>query len=333
VPANLSPDYHRAEERFRAARSAQEKIAALEEMLRVIPKHKGTEGLQGDLKARLAKLRKEPERKGARGGFSHAIPREGAGQVALIGPPNAGKSSLVAALTHARPEVADYPFTTREPVPGMMPFEDIAFQLVDLPPVSSDHVEPWVFDIARGADLLWLVVDGASAPDGLDEVRSLLATRGIVAVPASRDTAPPHGDGSLSYAAVRKRALLVLTGADRPEVADLFVLVDDMLAHEWPLVVVSSVTGLRLDAFKRRTFEAFDIVRIYTKQPGKPADRGAPYALPRGSTVADLATRIHKDLAGHMKFARIWGASAFEGQSVHGEHVLAEGDVVEIHAG
>lgn len=133
--------------------------------------------------------------------------------------------------------------------------------------------------------------------------------------------------------AVRKRALLVLTGADRSDVADVLDLVDDMLEHLWPFVAVSSVTGLGLDTLRRRTFEAFDLVRIYTKQPGKPADRSAPYALPRGSTVADLAARIHKDLADHMKFARVWGPSAFEGQSVHGEHVLAEGDVVEIHAG
>ena len=134
MPANLSPEYHRAEQLFRAARSADEKIAALEEMLRVIPKHKGTEGLQGDLRARLAKFRKESSKKGARAGFSHAVTREGAGQVALLGPPNGGKSSLVATLTHASPEVAEYPFTTREATPGMMPFEDIAVQLIDLPP-------------------------------------------------------------------------------------------------------------------------------------------------------------------------------------------------------
>ncbi|MCX6553014.1 MAG: 50S ribosome-binding GTPase, partial [Acidobacteria bacterium] len=123
MPANLSPEYHRAEERLRGARSPDEKIAALEEMLRVIPKHKGTDHMQADLKGRIAKLRKEIGKKGGKGGFTFIVPREGAGQVAIAGPPNSGKSSLVRALTRATPAVGSYPFTTREPVPGMMPFE------------------------------------------------------------------------------------------------------------------------------------------------------------------------------------------------------------------
>ena len=124
MPANLSPDYLAAEQDYRAARTASEKIAALERMLATIPKHKGTEKLQADLKRRISQTRKDAQKKGA----SHSTPfylieREGAGQVALIGPPNSGKSLLVRAVTHAEPEVADYPFTTRFPTPGMMAFE------------------------------------------------------------------------------------------------------------------------------------------------------------------------------------------------------------------
>jgi hypothetical protein len=327
MPANLTPDYHRAEERFRAAKTTEEKIAALEEMLRVIPKHKGTDGLQGDLKARLAKLRKEPPRKGAKASHSHTIPREGAGQVALLGPPNSGKSALVTALTKAAPAVADYPFTTREATPGMMRFEDVAFQLVDLPPVSAQHVEPWVFDLVRAADLVWLVLDGASALEGLDEVRAQLTSHHIALQPAGRPrvTADPE-------ARFECRALFVFTGIDKPGVADAIGVMDELLERRWPIAAVSSVSGVALDDLRRRTFEALDIIRVYTKEPGKPADRSAPFTLPRGSTVADLATRIHKDLAASMKFARVWGPSAFDGATVHSEHVLAEGDVVEIHS-
>src|SRR5512136_2363538 len=179
MPANLSPEYHRAEERLRAAKSANEKIAALEDMLRVIPKHKGTDHMQADLKSRIAKLRKEGDKKGGKAGFSYIIPREGAGQVALAGPPNSGKSSLVRALTRATPAVGDYPFTTREPSPGMMPFEDIAFQLIDLPPLSEQHVETWVFDLIRYADLVWVVVDGERALEGFDEARRVLEARNV----------------------------------------------------------------------------------------------------------------------------------------------------------
>jgi uncharacterized protein len=82
---------------------------------------------------------------------------------------------------------------------------------------------------------------------------------------------------------------------------------------------------------EQATFDAFEIIRVYTKQPGKPWDGSAPFALPKGATIGDLAERIHKDLLGTMKFARVWGRSAFDGQSVQKEHVLAEGDVVEIH--
>ncbi len=324
MPANLSPEYHRAEERLRAAKAVGEKIDALEEMLRVIPKHKGTDHMQADLKSRIAKLRKEGGKKGGKGGFSYIIPREGAGQVALAGPPNTGKSSLLRALTHATPAVGDFPFTTREPGPGMMPFEDIAFQLVDLPPLSEQHAESWVFDLIRYADLVWAVLDGERAIEGFDECRRVLEARNIGLYPAG--TSPRY-----DTAAVQKKALVVLTGLDVAGVAETIPVVEELLENRWRVIGVSSVNGAGLAGLARRTFEAFEILRVYTKQPGKPRDQSAPFALPRGATVGDLAERIHKDLTKTMTFARVWGASAFDGQSVQKDHVLAEGDTVEIH--
>jgi ribosome-interacting GTPase 1 len=326
MPANLNPEFHRAEERLRTARSPEEKIAALEEMLRVIPKHKGTDHMQADLKSRIAKLRKESSRKGGKSGFSYIIPREGAGQVAIVGPPNTGKSSLVRALTRATPAVGDYPFTTREPVPGMMPFEDIAFQLIDLPPVSEQHAEAWVFDLIRHADLLWIVVDGDRAIEGIDEARRVLEKRNVGVFPAG--TTP-----SYLTAAVQKNAMVVVTKLDRPGVADAIPVVEELLERRWRVAAVSCLDGTGVEALKQITFDAFEIIRVYTKQPGKPRDGSAPFALPRGATIGDLAERIHKDLLGAMKFARVWGKSAFDGQAVQKEHVLAEGDIVEIHEG
>lgn len=324
MPANLSPEYHRAEERLRAAKSITEKIDALEEMLRVIPKHKGTDHMQADLKARVAKLRKEGGKKAGKAGFSYIIPREGAGQVALAGPPNSGKSSLVRALTHATPAVGDYPFTTREPIPGMMPFEDIAFQLVDLPPLSDQHVEPWVFDLIRYADLVWVVLDGEQAIEGYDEVRRVLEGRNVGLYPAG--TEPRY-----LTAAVQKKAIVVVTAIDKLGVADTLPVVEELLEGPWPIAGVSAVSGAGLGELARRTFEAFGIMRIYTKQPGKPRNDTAPFALAIGSTVGDLAARIHKDLLDTMTFARVWGKSAFDGQAVQKDHVLVEGDIVEIH--
>ena len=326
MPANLTPDYHRAEAEFRAAKTTEEKIAALEEMLRVVPKHKGTDGLQADLKARLAKLRRMPAKKAARATHSHMVTREGAGQVALVGPPNTGKSTLVTALTHATPAIGQYPFTTREAAPGMMAFEDIQIQLVDLPPVSLQHVEPWVFDLVHGADLLWFVLDADAPLLGFDEAAAVLSARHVEMQPAGGppiDVAPP---------AIRMVTLVVCTGLDKPGAAGSIDAFDELTERRWPIQTVSSVTGEGLDALRRKTFETLDIIRVYTKEPGKPADRAKPFTLPRGATVADLAVRIHKDVAATMKFARVWGPSAFDGQSVHHDHVLAEGDVVEIHA-
>jgi hypothetical protein len=280
--------------------------------------------MQADLKSRIAKLRKEGGKKGGKAGFSHIIPREGAGQVALAGPPNSGKSSLVRALTRATPAVGDYPFTTREPVPGMMPFEDIAFQLVDLPPLSDQHVEPFVLDLIRYADLVWVVLDGEQAIEGFDEVRRVLEARNVGLYPAGAE--PRY-----VTAAVQKQAIVVLTGLDKPGVAEAVPVVDELLERRWRVVGVSSRAGTGLAELARRTFEAFGIIRVYTKQPGKPRDDSAPFALPIGSTVGDLAARIHKDLIDTMTFARVWGASAFDGQAVQRDHVLAEGDVVEIH--
>ena len=381
MPANLPPDYHRAEERFRTAKTAQEKIEALEEMLRIMPKHKGTDHLQADIKARIAKLRRQPAKKGARAAHSYVIPREGAGQIALVGPANTGKSSLVRLLTHATPEVADYPFTTREPTPGMMPFEDIAFQLVDLPPLSMEHIEPWVFDLVRHADLLWVVLGGANPHEEFEETRTILAARNIQLRPAERAAAgeglPAEGGAgpgipsrsrpesrpdplfasstagtghAIRISGTRlpalqagreaqpsafgpvKTGLLVVTGLDRREVREELDALDELLDRRWPFVAVSCKNGVGLEDLKRRTFEAARIIRVYSKQPGKPPDRSAPFTLGRGSTVGDLAERIHKDLLAHLRFARVWGPSAFDGQTVQRDHVLAEGDVIEIHA-
>ena len=326
MPANLPPAYHEAERRYRAAKTTEDKLAALEEMLRLIPKHKGTEKLQAGLKSRAAKLKRQPRQKGGAKAHSHHIPREGAGQVALVGPPNGGKSALVDRLTHASPQVAEYPFTTREAQPGMMPFEDVAIQLVDLPPLSEEHVEPWLYDVVRQADLLWLVVEHTNSLDELELTQRLLSEKRIEPVPwgtAAGDEVPAG--------CVCTPALLVVTGMDRPEAAENLEILRELMPRDWPISPVSSLDGSGLDELARASFQALDLIRVYTKRPGKPADREQPFTLRRGATVGDLAAAIHKDLREQLDFARIWGGSAFDGQTVQRDHVLADGDVVEIH--
>jgi len=326
MPANLTPIYREAEAKFKAAVTREEKIAGLEEMLRVIPKHKGTEHLQADLRSRLSKLRQEPKKKAVSKGLSHKIPKEGAGQVTLVGAPNSGKSSLVATLTHAKPEVAAYPLTTLKASPGMMPYEDIGFQLVDLPPICHEHVEPWVYDIIRASDLVWLVVSVQSPLLGLDLTEELLSSKAIGLYPADT-SAPEAGRPGWIY----KKTMLVVTGMDLPGAQGDLEALEELVELPWPRATVSTTTGASLDDLGRETFKALDIIRVYSKEPRKEPDKTRPFTLRRGSTVEDLAKSIHKEIAEEVKFARVWGPSAFDGQSVHEHHVLEEGDVVELH--
>lgn len=328
MPANLTAAYRTAEATFKAAVTREEKLAALEEMLRALPKHKGTEKMQADLRSRISRLKKEPAQKkaGARAP-SHRIPREGAGQVVLVGAPNSGKSALVRHLTAATPEVAPYPMTTREATPGMMPYGDIAFQLVDLPPLCDEYVESWVYDLVRAGDLAWLVVSLDEPLEGLETVERLLGAKAIHLFPAHADV-PADPRPGWTYLPT----LLVVTGADRPGAREDLAALEELTAVAWRPLGVSVVSDEGMKALGDRTFEALDIIRVYTREPGHEPDLEHPFTLPRGATVANLARAIHADIARQLKWARVWGPSAFEGQRVTGEHVLEDGDVVEIRA-
>ena len=327
MPANLTPQYRAAEDRYRAAATAEEKIAALREMLAVIPKHKGTEKLQADLKQRLSKLQNQSQRAGAhRTTFDH-VPREGAGQVTLVGPPNAGKSSLLAALTRAQPEIGPYPFTTHVPQPGMMAFEDVQIQLVDTPPVAREHTPPWLPGLVRSADLALVALDLAE-PSLLEQAEFMFERLAMSRVILMSPGAPAPEDPIV--AAVT--ALVVGNKADLPDARVGEALLGELLGGRLPLAVVSALTGSGLPELRRQVFTLLDVVRVYAKEPGKPADRERPFVLARGSTVADLASCIHRDLLVNLRFARVWGAHTFAGQTVHRDHPLTDGDVVEIHA-
>ncbi len=326
MPANLTPQYRAAEQRFREAKTIPEKIEALEGMLAVIPKHKGTEHLQGDLKRRLAKLRDEAEHQAKRGGFSISVPREGAGQVILAGPPNAGKSALLARLTRARPEVADYPFTTTRPVAGMLEVRSVQIQLVELPALSDDFMEPWVPNLVRPADLVLLVADLADekAAAVVETVERILDRSKVTLARRPLGGAPEIGRAI-------KRALLVGNKADAPGAAargeELQVLFGDRL----PFLPVSAHTGQNLLALAEQIYDALEIIRAFSKPPGKQPSLKTPIVLPRGATILEFAETIHKDFAQHLKFARIWGGAKFEGQKVQRDYVVQDGDVIELH--
>ncbi len=338
MPANLTPQYLSAEQRFKEAATAQEKIAALEEMMAVIPKHKGTEKMRAALKQKMAKLRTE---KGKKHGVSkasaiYAVHREGAGQVALVGAPNVGKSALLAKLTHATPEVADYAFTTQLPQPGMMPFEDIQIQLVDLPPVAREYYKPWMGGLVRQADLALLVVDLGS-DEVLDQAEDVIGIMEESRIRLASEVAAPGPEEEPDQGV--KRTLLVANKADLDQGGVNLGILKEFFRQRFDILPVSAVTGQGLEEFRVEVFGRLEVVRVYTKAPGKKVDPGTPpFVLKSGSTVIDLARAVHQDFVNSLKFAKIWtsdrskGSVKFDGQLVERTHCLEDGDILELHA-
>lgn len=327
MPANLPPEYFEVEKRYRQAKTPTEGIEALEEMLAIIPKHKGTDKLRADFRRRLSKLKSKQQAKKAtsRRDVGYRIDREGAGQIALIGAPNVGKSSLVAALTNATPEVADFPHTTRIPTPGMMPFENIQIQLIDTPPMTRDYTEPYLPDIIRRADMILLVVDVTADPiEELEETVALLEQKRIAPL---RLAHLYEGGQGWTFRPV----LVVANKNDNASAEENFQIFKDLLEDDWPIVAVSANTGRNLELLKQVLFERLEIIRVYTKARGKVPDRKAPFVLKKGATVEDLAGKIHKEFVEKFRFAKVWGNRVYDGQMIQRDYVLQDGDVVELH--
>jgi uncharacterized protein len=328
VPANLPPDYKAAEQRLREAKTTADKIAAIQEMMAVCPKHKGTDHIRADLRRKLSKLRQEEQqgRKKGRSGPSYHIPKEDAPQVVLLGTPNVGKSQLVAITTNAEPEVAPYPFTTRAPYPAMMPYEDIHIQLIDIPPLSPDHIDTWVPEIIRNADAALLVVD-LDADDCVDSfqfVKDTLAEKGIR---LSRTHNPSEAELPRNV----KPTIIVANKTDSPSAPENLEFLKEVVGDEFPIVPICAGLGQGVDELKRVLFEFLKVVRIYGKVPGKDPDMKRPFILPRGSTVADVARKIHREFADNLRSARVWGSGKFDGQTVDGEHVVEDRDILELN--
>ena len=341
MPANLSPEYKAAEAAFRKTRDPRERLERLREMLRAIPKHKGTEHLQADIKARIKDLADELE--GARKGGGHGSPAlvirpEGAAQIALIGPPNAGKSSLHARLTGSGAHVGPYPFTTQLPEAGMVPHEDVHFQLIDLPAIAPEHPVPWLVNTLQTADAALLVVDlgEPSCLEQLEAVHSVLQKMRVTLTErweATEESSDGATSGDEDPFALRLPTLMLANKAEG--ISDLdaeLQALRELTGLRYPLLPVSATTGQGLGEVGLWLFRHLGIVRVYTKAPGHAADKHRPFTLRRGQTVGDVARLVHQDLARSLRYARIWGQSAFEGQQVGPEHCVADGDIVELHA-
>lgn len=312
-----------ADKKFKSATTPQDKLAALEEMLSTIPKHKGTEKMQADIKRRIAKLRNETQRRrgAARGKPIYHVDKEGAGQIALVGAPNSGKSMLLAALTHALPEIADYPFATRIPLPGMMAFENVQVQLVDLPPITQEFTEGWLYAIIRNANAALLVVDVGSE-DVLAETEQVLNVLEQAGIRLAAEPQEPQ----------EKRALVVANKLDQRGAGERLELLREFIGGRLPWLPVSAKEGTGLESLRESAYRLLKVIRVYSKPPGRKPDNSAPFILPEGATALDAAEAIHKDFVEKLKFAKLWRKGAYQGQMIGREHVLEDGDMIEIHA-
>jgi small GTP-binding protein len=326
MPTNLPPDYFEVEQQYRSAGSIEEKIDLLEEMISIVPQHKGTDKLRGDLRRRLSKLKTASQtgKRTSRRESAFHVDRQGAAQAVVIGPTNVGKSALVAALTNATPEVAEYPYTTWRPIPGMMPVKGIQIQLIDTPPLNRDYVQPELITLIRRADLMLLVVDLQTDPiQQLEDSIDILAEHRVV---------PRHLQDN--YGQQRRLTfipLMVLVNKNDDERTDEDVeVLRELLGDDWPLLPVSGATGRNLERLRQAVFERLEIIRVYAKPPGEEADLSVPFALKKGGTVEEFAGKVHQDFFENLKSARVWGSGVHDGQIVSREHVLDDGDIVEL---
>ena len=326
MPANLPPQYYEVEKRFRNARNPAEKIVILEEMIAIMPKHKGTDHLRAELRGRMAKLQQMASKKSVAQRASMAIEKEGAAQIAIIGLPNSGKSQLVNAVTKASPAVAEYPFTTQTASPGMMPYEDIQFQFIDTPPLVPQAIQWWLPGMLRQADALLLIVDLSTKP--LPQMVAIREQLSKMRIYIGTEVESQSDEEIITWP---KKALIIGSKIDLDEGDSNLKDLQKEYGDELPLVTISAKTGEGLKNMKQQLYQMLNLIRIYTKTPGKKPDLADPVVLKSGSTLEEAAASVHKDFSHKLRYARIWGSGKHDGMMAKRDHILQDGDIIELH--
>lgn len=321
MPTNLPPEYFSAEEKFKQARNYNDKIAALEDLIATIPKHKGTDKLRADLRRKLSKLREEATKKKKTGkGDLYNVEKHGATTWALAGFANSGKSSILASVTNANPVIADYPMSTLTPLSGMMAFEDILIQLIDLPPIGNEATDGWVSSIFRNADSILIVGDLSDDADiQVELILEQFKKWGIhfLKKGAQSDKAKP--------------VIIAANKSDLPDAVHSLEKLKEIYGLSYPVIGISTKKKTGLEELRHALFENSRIIRVYSKEPGKEPDLQTPFILPSGSTILELAERIHKDFIANFKYACIWGSAKYPGQRVQKDYIIRDKDIVEFH--
>lgn len=334
MPANLTQQYKKAEDNYRRAETPEDELKWLQIMLSEIPKHKGTDHLQAKLKTEISQTKKEIEQQRSGGGKksggaarSFRIPRQGAGTAVMIGGPCAGKSQLLASLTRATPEIAPYPFTTKQPQPGMMAWEDVFVQLIDTPPITADYLEPYMVGLLRSADLVLFMID-LGDDSGIEQCKEVLDKLAATKTRLAAESRLDEEDVGLAFT----KTFFIANKIDDPESADRLALFEEICPLPFRQFKISTNNEGTLEELRHAVYESLDVVRIYTKDPKKKdADRDRPFTLSRGDCLLDLAELIHKDYAKNLRFGKVWGSAVHDGTVVKGDYILNDQDVIEVH--
>jgi len=308
MPANLPPQFFTLSAKLKETKETEEKISILEELLAIVPKHKGTEKVQKDLKRKIAKLKKQKSKKVKGRTLSYSISKEGAGQVVIIGSANSGKSSLLNALTNARAGVAPYLFTTKIPQPAMMPYENILIQLIDTPPLTKEFSPPWLKEILRQADALLAVFD-LSSKNINQEIKGFK-------------------EKLSNWRLDNKKIIFVGNKVDLEKAQENLKKIE----LENKVRPISCQKKIGLEELKRDIFNLLEIIRVYTKDRKKPSpDFEHPFTLKRNSRLIELAEKIHQDFASSFKYAKLFKTNSKKPKIVGKDYILQDGDIIEIH--
>jgi len=305
MPINAHPDYFNAETEYYDANTDEDRLIALEKMTRTMPKHKGAETLRRNLRTRYKKLKQELQKKAKKkAGSKKGIKKEDM-QAAIIGLTNSGKSSILKALTNARPKIASYGFTTTEPEIGTLHYKGCNIQIIDLPPIASEDFE---LGIMNNTDTLLIVVEK------IDEIKPTLAAI------KNKETA-------------KKPKIIIFNKIDLYDEETKRKISETLKSKRYKFVLTSIVGDQGIEELKEKILNTFDIIRIYTRHPGKKRELDkVPIILKPNSTLQDVAEKILHGYSKKIKYTKITGPSSkFTNQKVGLKHIVKDKDIVEFY--
>ena len=389
MPANLTAEAKHKWREASQARKPEEKIEKLQEFLSLVPKHKGTENLRAQVKRKIAVLRREiaekKRKKAGVGGPKFFVEKEGDAQIVILGPTNVGRSSLLSLLTNAKVEISNYPYTSKEPTPGMFHHQDLQFQIVEAPALMEGSADGGAWGLrtltaARNADGLLLMIDLSRDPveqfslisrelekariltrkprakveierkymgAGLKiiilgrlvdctskDVKQLLKSYGIhdATVKIQGEATMDDVEDAVFEGTVYRPTIIIANKADVSDAAKRIERLKDLVGEEMKILQVSCRAEFGLKKLGSEIFEMLDIIRVYTKEPNERFPSKKPFTIRKGSTILDLAKRIHSDFYKQFSYAKVWSKRLrFSPQKVGGAFTLEDGDTIEIH--